>query len=171
MRFDACAASVPVGEKRFAHKSGSSSSSPKWILRLSANEETSEVRDGRDTRSFAMSNHINSGDESTTRPPGIKAAKARSKKPIGDAKDYEEFQTMWSLKKEDLTMKKELSKIKLLETLIAKEGPLADYEETLKKKLINELGFGFNHICLCFYLMSERVKVSRGAIGSGRITD
>ena len=48
---------------------------------------------------------------------------------------------MWSLKKEDLTMKKELPNIKLLETLIAKEGPLADYEETLKKKLINELGY------------------------------
>ncbi|KAF3565648.1 hypothetical protein DY000_02018148 [Brassica cretica] len=81
-----------------------------------------------------------SGDEATTRPPGVKAVKDRSTKPIGDAKDYEEFQRMWSLKKEDLTIKKELSKIKLLETLIGKEGPLADYEETLKKKLINELG-------------------------------
>ncbi|KAL0706156.1 hypothetical protein Bca4012_072582 [Brassica carinata] len=84
---------------------------------------------------------VDSGDEATTRLPGVKASKARSKKPIGDAKYYEEFQSMWSMKKEDLTIKKELSKIKLLETLIGKEGPLADYEETLKKKLINELGY------------------------------
>ncbi|WZZ15739.1 hypothetical protein YC2023_108828 [Brassica napus] len=84
---------------------------------------------------------VDSGDEATTRPPGVKASKARSKKPIGDAKDYEEFQSMWSMKKEDLTIKKELSKIKLLETLIGREGPLADYEETMKKKLITELGY------------------------------
>ncbi|KAF2551432.1 hypothetical protein F2Q68_00036140 [Brassica cretica] len=88
------------------------------------------------TQNSSKAIDVDSGDEATTRPPGVKAAKARSKKPIGDAKDYEEFQTMWSQKKEDLTMKKELSKIKLLKTLIG-----------------------------------ERVKVSREAIGSGRITD
>ena len=36
-------------------------------------------------------------------------------------------------------MKEKLSKIKLLDSLIAKQEPLADYEEALKKKLINEL--------------------------------
>ncbi|KAF2575474.1 hypothetical protein F2Q70_00005629 [Brassica cretica] len=76
---------------------------------------------------------------------------------------------MWSLKKEDLTIKKGLSKIKLLETLIGKEGPLADYEETLKKKLINELG-NVSVLTLC-PTAGERVKVSREAIGSGRITN
>uniref|UniRef100_A0A0D3ASC5 Myb-like domain-containing protein n=1 Tax=Brassica oleracea var. oleracea TaxID=109376 RepID=A0A0D3ASC5_BRAOL len=115
----------------------------KWSeLSTAKAEGSSKKRKSMDVSHSASSKAIDvdSGDESTTRPPRVKAAKARYKKPIGDAKNYEEFQTMWSLKKEDLTMKKELSKIKLLETLIAKEGPLADYEETLKKKLINELG-------------------------------
>ena len=46
---------------------------------------------------------------------------------------------MWSIKKEDLVMKEKISKMKLLESLVAKQVPLADYEEALKKKLINEL--------------------------------
>ncbi|KAG2264467.1 hypothetical protein Bca4012_078374 [Brassica carinata] len=94
-------------------------------------EGSSKKRKSMDVSHSASSKAIDvdSGDEATTRPPGVKAAKVQ------------EFQTMWSLKKEDLTMKKELPKIKLLETLIAKEGSLADYEETLKKKLINELGY------------------------------
>ncbi|KAG2257236.1 hypothetical protein Bca4012_094413 [Brassica carinata] len=78
-------------------------------------------------------------DETTNRPPGVKAAKAGSKKKMGDGKDLSKFQTIWSIKKEDLALKEKLSKIKLLETLIAKQGPLADYEETLKQKLITEL--------------------------------
>ncbi|KAF2553038.1 hypothetical protein F2Q68_00035464 [Brassica cretica] len=45
---------------------------------------------------------------------------------------------MWSIKKDDLAMKQQLSKMRLLEKLLAKEN-LADYEEDLKKKLINEL--------------------------------
>uniref|UniRef100_A0A0D3E683 Uncharacterized protein n=1 Tax=Brassica oleracea var. oleracea TaxID=109376 RepID=A0A0D3E683_BRAOL len=46
---------------------------------------------------------------------------------------------MWSIKKEDLVMKERLSKMKLLESLVAKQVLLADYEEALKKKLIDEL--------------------------------
>ena len=36
-------------------------------------------------------------------------------------------------------MKERLSKMKLLDSLIAKQEPLLDYEEALKNKLINEL--------------------------------
>ncbi|XP_013624711.1 PREDICTED: uncharacterized protein LOC106330851 [Brassica oleracea var. oleracea] len=78
-------------------------------------------------------------DEVTTRPPGVKAAKARSKKTMDDGKKLSQFQTMWSLKQQDLVFKERLSKNKLLDSLIAKQGPLADKEEALKKKLINEL--------------------------------
>ncbi|KAF2581816.1 hypothetical protein F2Q68_00003252 [Brassica cretica] len=46
---------------------------------------------------------------------------------------------MWSIKKHDLVMKERLSKMKLLDSLIAKQDPLPDYEEALKKKLINKL--------------------------------
>ncbi|KAF8111923.1 hypothetical protein N665_0071s0062 [Sinapis alba] len=40
---------------------------------------------------------------------------------------------MWSIKKADMAMKERLSKMKLLESLIAKQEPLAEYEEALKK--------------------------------------
>lgn len=46
---------------------------------------------------------------------------------------------MWSIKKEDLAIKERLSKMKLLDSLLAKQEPLADYEEALKKKIITEL--------------------------------
>ncbi|KAL0685733.1 hypothetical protein Bca4012_052581 [Brassica carinata] len=64
---------------------------------------------------------------------------ASSKKTAADGKELSQFQTMWSLKKEDLALKERLSKMKLLDGLHAKEGPLPDYEEALKKKLIDEL--------------------------------
>ncbi|KAG2265130.1 hypothetical protein Bca52824_072209 [Brassica carinata] len=56
-----------------------------------------------------------------------------------EGKELCEFQTMWTIKKQDLGLKERVSKMKLLDSLIAKQGPLADYEEALKKKLINEL--------------------------------
>ena len=43
------------------------------------------------------------------------------------------------MKKEDMAMKERLTKMKLLDSLIAKPEPLADYEEELKKKLITDL--------------------------------
>ncbi|XP_033141171.1 glutathione S-transferase T3-like [Brassica rapa] len=83
-------------------------------------------------------------DEATNRPPGVKAAKAGSGKgskcPEANAgKGLSQFQTMWTIKKEDLVLKEKLGKIKLLNTLLAREGPLAASEETLKEQLITEL--------------------------------
>ncbi|KAF8117431.1 hypothetical protein N665_0010s0008, partial [Sinapis alba] len=40
---------------------------------------------------------------------------------------------------QDLAMKEKLSKMSLLDSLLAKKESLAEYEEALKKKLINEL--------------------------------
>ena len=50
-----------------------------------------------------------------------------------------EFETMWTIKHADLACKEMLSKMSLLDRLIAKEGPLNECEEVLKKKLIDEL--------------------------------
>lgn len=58
---------------------------------------------------------------------------------MAEGKTLSEFRSMWSIKKENLAMKEKLSKMKLLDSLIAKQEPLAEYEEALKKKLINEL--------------------------------
>ncbi|KAF3539705.1 hypothetical protein F2Q69_00025044 [Brassica cretica] len=47
---------------------------------------------------------------------------------------------MWSIKQHDLASKEWLSKMKLLDSLVAKQT-LADYEEALKKKLIDDFKF------------------------------
>ncbi|KAF8114208.1 hypothetical protein N665_0040s0063 [Sinapis alba] len=78
-------------------------------------------------------------DDGSNRPPGVKAAKGHGKKKMAEAKSLSEFEGMWSIKKEDMTMKERLSKMKLLDSLISKQEPLAEYEEALKKKFINEL--------------------------------
>ncbi|KAF8093017.1 hypothetical protein N665_0393s0018 [Sinapis alba] len=73
------------------------------------------------------------------RPPGVKAAKASGKKTVVDENSLNDFQTMWTIKQQDMAMKERLSKMSLLESLIAKKEPLAEYEEALKKQLINAL--------------------------------
>uniref|UniRef100_A0A0D3BEE1 Myb-like domain-containing protein n=1 Tax=Brassica oleracea var. oleracea TaxID=109376 RepID=A0A0D3BEE1_BRAOL len=87
-------------------------------------------------------------DQGASRPPGVKAAKAQrnkkdlaaeKKKDLPDGKVVAAFENMWSIKKEDLALKEKLSKMKMLECLLAKSEPLADYEEALKKKLITDL--------------------------------
>ncbi|KAL0804952.1 hypothetical protein Bca101_097443 [Brassica carinata] len=67
------------------------------------------------------------------------AAKRSGKKPIEEGKGREEFERVWSYKQEDLSRREKLSKIGLLDRQLARKEPLPDYEETLKKKLINEL--------------------------------
>ena len=58
-----------------------------------------------------------------------------------DGKALSEFQTMWSIKEKDLAVKGRLSKMGLLDRLIAKTEPLSEEEEeeALKKKLITEM--------------------------------
>ncbi|XP_013674117.1 glutathione S-transferase T3-like [Brassica napus] len=66
-------------------------------------------------------------DEVATRPLGVKAAKARGKKPIVEGKDVGELQKM-------LVTKEKMSKMKLLDRLMAKQKPLDDDEVALKNK-------------------------------------
>ena len=56
-----------------------------------------------------------------------------------EGKALSEFQSMWSIKQQALAIKERFSKMSLLDSLLAKKEPLADYEEALKKKLINDL--------------------------------
>ena len=50
-----------------------------------------------------------------------------------------EFERIWTIKQKDMEAKERLSKMSLLESLIGKKEPLPEYEEALKKKLINDL--------------------------------
>ncbi|KAL0722068.1 hypothetical protein Bca4012_036667 [Brassica carinata] len=79
-------------------------------------------------------------DLSSSQLPGFcfKPTEASEEKPA-ERKAFSELQEMWTIKREDMALKERLSKMKLLESLIAKHEPLPDYEEALKKKLINEL--------------------------------
>ncbi|KAF2542744.1 hypothetical protein F2Q68_00030985 [Brassica cretica] len=49
------------------------------------------------------------------RPPGVKAAKMSAKKPVVDEQTMNGFQTMWTIKQQDLAAKSMLSKMSLLE--------------------------------------------------------
>ena len=83
---------------------------------------------------------INLDDPPTKRHVGVKAAKGgSSKRSMEDGKALSEFQTMWSLKEKDLPGKERLSKMGLLDRLIAKTQPLSEEEEALKKKLITKM--------------------------------
>ncbi|WZZ79613.1 hypothetical protein YC2023_100185 [Brassica napus] len=69
-----------------------------------------------------------------TRPEGIKAAK--SKRNTAQGKSVAEYTTLWEMKKEDLAMKERLSKLAILDTLLAKSEPLTEAEEVVKNKLL-----------------------------------
>ncbi|XP_013617755.1 PREDICTED: glutathione S-transferase T2-like [Brassica oleracea var. oleracea] len=107
----------------------------KWCEQVSAKTEGSckkrKCEDGADSSSTQATE--------MKRPPGVKAAKASGKKTVAEENVMKEFHTMWSIKQQDLAMKDRLSKMRLLESLIAKKDPLAEYEEALKKKLVDEL--------------------------------
>ncbi|KAF8108899.1 hypothetical protein N665_0104s0210 [Sinapis alba] len=106
----------------------------KWCdLSSSKNDGSSKKRKCEDgSQSASCQAEAVVDDEGTKRPPGVKASKASGKKAMHDGKDLSDFQTMWTMKKEDLVIKERLSKMKLLDSLIAKQEPLADYEEALK---------------------------------------
>ncbi|KAG2308560.1 hypothetical protein Bca52824_028308 [Brassica carinata] len=136
---------VVFGSQSEGSVSLSSSQAPlKWCL-LSVNGSSSKRRkfdDGSHSASSHAATNENNASvdaEGTCRPPGVKAAKARAKKPLVEEKEISDFHNMWSIKKEDLAMKEKITKMKLLDSLVNKQVPLDEYEEVLKKKLINEL--------------------------------
>ncbi|XP_024006278.1 glutathione S-transferase T3-like [Eutrema salsugineum] len=77
--------------------------------------------------------------QGSCRPPGVKAAKAKGKKATVDGKSCAEFEGMWVFREKEMAIKERLSKMALLESLVAWKETLADYEEDLKKTLIKQL--------------------------------
>ena len=112
----------------------------KWSeLSTAKNDGSSKKRKVDDASQSESSQAIETDDERTNRPRGVKASKANGKKAMVDGKDFAKFQTMWTTKKQDLEIKERLSKMKLLDSVFGKQEPLQDYEEALKQKLITEL--------------------------------
>ncbi|KAF3576281.1 hypothetical protein DY000_02028647 [Brassica cretica] len=65
------------------------------------------------------------------RPEGVKAAK--SKMNTAKEKSLAEYTSIWEMKKEDLAMKERLSKLAILDTLLAKKEPLSEAEKVKLK--------------------------------------
>ncbi|KAL0748206.1 hypothetical protein Bca101_030208 [Brassica carinata] len=72
---------------------------------------------------------INVGDEEV-RPEGVKAAKAKRSNAKGD------ITTVWEMRTDNLDRKEKLSKLAILDTLLAKTQPLTTAEEEAKNKLL-----------------------------------
>uniref|UniRef100_A0A0D3D864 DDE Tnp4 domain-containing protein n=1 Tax=Brassica oleracea var. oleracea TaxID=109376 RepID=A0A0D3D864_BRAOL len=98
-------------------------------------------------QSSASMPSVNGEDKAMDRPIGVKAAKAKAKRPVGEeVKIPQGFKNMWEMRTKDLDFKDKLSNKKLLDSLIAKKEPLTELEVALKNKLITEmLSMGTSH--------------------------
>lgn len=105
----------------------------KWCeISTSKTEATSKRRKVEDGSHSAAVD-----DEAQSRPPGVKAAKARAKKSVEEGKDAIELRTIKEIKDKDYAMRATLADKKILDSLIAKKEPLSKTDEALKEKLIS----------------------------------
>jgi len=79
-----------------------------------------------DLKECSVTSSTTVGDEEV-RPEGVKTAKARRKEVQG--KSLADVTTV-------MEMKERLSKLAILDTLLAKTGPLSEAEEIVKNKLL-----------------------------------
>lgn len=105
----------------------------KW-LNLNTKPSGSSKRKPDETGTQASTTSV--GDEEA-RPEGVKAAKAR--RANGQGKSVADYAQLWELRKEDLAEKKILTKLAILDSLIAKKDQLTEAEEVAKQKLLAEL--------------------------------
>ncbi|KAL0713018.1 hypothetical protein Bca4012_019996 [Brassica carinata] len=104
----------------------------KWV-NLNTPKTGSSKRKTGDAWSQSSNTHV--GDQET-RPEGVKAAKSR--RSTGQGKALEDYRSMYELRMVDLDKKEKLSKLEILDTLLAKKDPLSESEETVKNKLLAE---------------------------------
>ncbi|XP_048604660.1 glutathione S-transferase T3-like [Brassica napus] len=81
-------------------------------------------------------------DDNSARPAGVKAAKAKAKKPVSKPtleEEGKEFHNLWEIRQNDFALKDKLNKQKLLESLIVKTEPLTELELALKDQLIKDM--------------------------------
>ncbi|KAF8104427.1 hypothetical protein N665_0172s0058 [Sinapis alba] len=98
----------------------------KWSDQSSAkNEGNSNKRKGDDGGETS-----NSQATEPKRPAGVKAAKASGKKTMVEKKALKEFESMWAIKQQELATKEKLSKMSLLDSLLAKKRA---FSQSMKK--------------------------------------
>nr|ABW81022.1 unknown [Arabidopsis lyrata subsp. lyrata] len=122
----------------------------KWCQEQSTKSTDKNKR--RKVDSEASQAH-NESQASQSRPAGVKAAKAKLKKPATTAPLVEEegqaverIQALWEIRQKEFALKqqehafrKELTNSKLLDSLLSKSDPLSEIEEELKNKLIRNI--------------------------------
>ncbi|XP_024004156.1 glutathione S-transferase T3-like [Eutrema salsugineum] len=116
----------------------------KWSeLTSSKADETIKKRRAEEglPKPSARPEEVNNGEggQTTSRPGGVKAAKANDKKNKEKELGLSQFQSMWTIKKEDNAVQERLSMHRLLENLIAKGDTLTEVEAALKQKLITDI--------------------------------
>ena len=105
----------------------------KWLNLNSTKASGSSKRKTVETDSQTSTTSVG---EEEIRPKGVKAAKAKRSNAKG--KSVAEYTTVWEIRKEDLERKDKLSKLFILDTLLAKTEPLSEAEEVAKNKLLAE---------------------------------
>ncbi|XP_033148594.1 glutathione S-transferase T3 [Brassica rapa] len=103
----------------------------KWLSLNTTKASASSKRKPVETDS--QTSPINVGDEEV-RPEVVKAAKAKRSNAKG--KSVADITTVWEMRKDDLDRKEKLSKLAILDTLLAKTQPLTAAEEEAKNKLL-----------------------------------
>ncbi|XP_013639298.1 glutathione S-transferase T3-like [Brassica napus] len=103
----------------------------KWLNFNSTQASGSSKRKTVETVSQTSTTSVG---EQEIRPEGVKAAK--SKRSNAKGKSFAEYTTVWEMRKEDLERKEKLSKLAILDTLLAKTEPLSEAEEVAKNKLL-----------------------------------
>uniref|UniRef100_A0A1J3C821 NAD(P)H dehydrogenase (quinone) n=1 Tax=Noccaea caerulescens TaxID=107243 RepID=A0A1J3C821_NOCCA len=119
----------------------------KWCASSTCKGEGSSKRRKLDDQSTSSHTFTQLEDQQMARPQGVKAAKAKGKRSVSKSGTEEsestsllEFQRMQTIKeKKNLAVKERLSKVGLLDSLIARKKPLSELEMALKNKLITDM--------------------------------
>ncbi|XP_013745969.2 glutathione S-transferase T3-like [Brassica rapa] len=111
----------------------------KWCATATSKNEGNTKRRKLDEGSQSDNSHAPQTATEEERPPGVKAAKGKNKKNAKGEETLSQFQTMWEIKQKDLVSKDRITKMRLLDRLLAKQEPLDEVENDLRKKLMYEL--------------------------------
>ena len=93
----------------------------KWCATATSKNEGSAKRRKLDEGSQSETSHAHEKMTEEERPPGVKAAKGKNKKNVEGKETLSQFQTMWEIKQKDLVSKDRLSRMRILDRLLAKQ--------------------------------------------------
>ncbi|XP_013617256.1 PREDICTED: glutathione S-transferase T3-like [Brassica oleracea var. oleracea] len=93
----------------------------KWCAIATSKNEGSAKRRKLDEGSQSETSHAHETMTEEECPPNVKAAKGKKKKNVEGKETLSQFQTMWEIKQKDLVSKDRLSRMRILDRLLAKQ--------------------------------------------------